>query len=100
MTPDSERCLLTATPACRSRAGITKISEGYVAVLSNRVGVDCRDCRDLGLNGNRQRVVKTSEVKKFIEEGWEYLSDLPSGEAIVRLGRAREVLQAQQDLWT
>jgi hypothetical protein len=47
MTRDSERCLLTATPTCRSRAGITKISEGYVAVLSNRVGVVCQDCRDL-----------------------------------------------------
>ena len=68
--------------------------------LTNRVGVVCRDCRDLGLNGNRQKVVQMSEVKKFIEEGWEYLSALPSGEAIVRLGRAREVLQAQQDLWT
>ncbi len=39
----------------------------------------------LGLNGNRQKVVQMSEVKKFIEEGWEYLSALPSGEAIVRL---------------
>ena len=36
MTPDSERCLLTATPACRSRAGITKISEGYVAEAEAR----------------------------------------------------------------
>jgi len=31
--------------------------------------VVCRDCRDLGLNGNRQKVVQMSEVKKFIEEG-------------------------------
>jgi hypothetical protein len=25
------------------------------------------------------------ELKKFIEEGWEYLSALPSGEAVIRL---------------
>jgi hypothetical protein len=25
------------------------------------------------------------EVKRFIEEGWEYMSTLPSGEAIIRL---------------
>ena len=44
-----------------------------------------KSMQKLGLNGNRQKVVQMSEVKKFIEEGWEYLSALPSGEAIVRL---------------
>ncbi|MDV3292662.1 MAG: tyrosine-type recombinase/integrase [Nitrososphaerales archaeon] len=47
--------------------------------------LDRKSMRKLGLNGNRQKVVPVDEVKKFIEEGWEYLSTLPSGEAIVRL---------------
>ncbi len=44
-----------------------------------------KSMRKLGLNGNRQKVVQIGDVKRFIEEGWEYLSTLPSGEAIVRL---------------
>lgn len=47
--------------------------------------LDQRNMQKLGLNGNKQKVVQMSEVKKFIEDGWEYLSTLPSGEAIVRL---------------
>jgi len=47
--------------------------------------LDQKSMRKLGLNGNRQKVVQMGEVKRFIEEGWEYLSTLPSGEAIVRL---------------
>ena len=47
--------------------------------------LDQKSLRKLGLNGNRQKVVQVGEVKMFIEEGWEYLSTLPSGEAIVRL---------------
>ena len=44
-----------------------------------------KSMRKLGLNANRQKVVQIGDVKRFIEEGWEYLSTLPSGEAIVRL---------------
>jgi integrase len=51
--------------------------------------LDKKSMQKLGLNGNSQRVVPKSEVKKFIEEGWEYMSTLPSGEAIIRLPTAK-----------
>jgi integrase len=44
-----------------------------------------KSMRKLGLNGNTQKVVPMGEVKRFIEDGWEYLSALPSGEAVIRL---------------
>ena len=47
--------------------------------------LDRKRKQSLGLNGNRQKVVQMGDVKRFIEEGWEYLSTLPSGEAVVRL---------------
>jgi len=36
-------------------------------------------------NGNNQRVILVSEVKEFITQGWEYVTQLPDGEAIVKL---------------
>ncbi len=39
----------------------------------------------LGLNGNTQKVVKLSEVKQWIMQGWEYVTTLPPDEAIIRL---------------
>jgi hypothetical protein len=36
-------------------------------------------------NGNRQRVVPLGEVKELIPQGWEYVAQLPTGEAIVKL---------------
>jgi integrase len=36
-------------------------------------------------NGNKQRVVPVSEVRDLIPQGWEYVAQLPTGEAIVRL---------------
>ncbi len=36
-------------------------------------------------NGNRQRVVPVAQVKDFIGQGWEYVAQLPDGEAIVKL---------------
>ncbi len=47
--------------------------------------LDRKRKQSLGLNGNTQKVVPMGEVKRFIEEGWEYLSTLPSGEAVIRL---------------
>ena len=47
--------------------------------------LDQKTMQKMGLNGNRQKVVPVGEVKRYIEEGWEYLSTLPSGEAVVRL---------------
>ena len=53
--------------------------------LKLRELLDRKSKLKLGLNGNSQKVVPMSEVKRFIEEGWEYLSTLPSGEAVIRL---------------
>ncbi len=40
----------------------------------------------LGLgNGNRQKVISMSELKKWVGEGWEYVTSLPDNEAIIRL---------------
>jgi len=39
----------------------------------------------LGLNGNTQRVVPMVEVKQWIAQGWEYVSTLPTNEAIIKL---------------
>jgi Cu/Zn superoxide dismutase len=36
-------------------------------------------------NGNRQKVVPLGEVKELIPQGWEYVAQLPTGEAIVKL---------------
>jgi len=47
--------------------------------------LDRKSKQKRGLNGNSQKVVPMGEVKKFTEKGWEYLSALPSGEAVVRL---------------
>lgn len=41
--------------------------------------------RALGLNGNSQKVIPMSELKQAIAEGWEYVRDLPTNEAIVKL---------------
>lgn len=47
--------------------------------------LDQKTMQKMGLNGNRQKVVPVVEVRRYIEEGWEYLSTLPSGEAVIRL---------------
>ena len=44
--------------------------------------------KTLGLNGNRQKVVPLSEVKSYIEQGWEYVKELPTNEIIVSLPKA------------
>ncbi len=36
-------------------------------------------------NGSKQRVVPVGEVKQFITKGWEDVTHLPEGEAIVKL---------------
>ena len=41
--------------------------------------------RALGLNGNNQKVVPLEEVRAHIVEGWEYVRDLPPGNAIIKL---------------
>lgn len=39
----------------------------------------------LGLNGNNQKVVPIAQVKQWITEGWEYVTNLPTDEAVIRL---------------
>jgi len=36
-------------------------------------------------NGHRQKVIPASQVKESIEKGWEYVTQLPDGDAIVKL---------------
>ncbi|MEW6222648.1 MAG: hypothetical protein AB1476_04990 [Candidatus Hadarchaeota archaeon] len=36
-------------------------------------------------NGARQKVVTAGEVKRHIENGWEYVGTLPDGTALVKL---------------
>jgi hypothetical protein len=36
-------------------------------------------------NGNSQRVVPVGQVRDLIPQGWEYMAQLPTGEAIVKL---------------
>lgn len=48
--------------------------------------LDQMSMQTLRLNGSaRQKVVQMSEVKNYIEQGWEFIYALPSAEAIVRL---------------
>lgn len=41
--------------------------------------------KELGLNGNSQKVVAVDRVESFIADGWEYVKDLPGGKAIIKL---------------
>ena len=36
-------------------------------------------------NGTRQKVVRLNDVEKFISEGYDFVSQLPGGKAIVKL---------------
>ena len=36
-------------------------------------------------NGHRQKVIPASQVKESINQGWEYVTQLPDGDAIVKL---------------
>jgi len=36
-------------------------------------------------NGARQKVVPAKEVKRHIEEGWEYVGTLPDGSVVIKL---------------
>jgi len=39
----------------------------------------------LGLNGNKQKIVPMHDVKNWIVQGWEFVTTLPSNEAIIKL---------------
>lgn len=61
---------------------LTKIAPEQVQDL-----IQQRQMQALGLNANRQKVVPMEEVKRWIGEGWEFATVLPSGEAIIKLPR-------------
>jgi PAS domain-containing protein len=44
-----------------------------------------RSMEALGLNGNKQRIVAMDEVKNYVVQGWEFVTTLPSNEAVIRL---------------
>ena len=39
----------------------------------------------LGLNGNTQKVIRMEELEKYIMDGWEFVKELNSSKAIIRL---------------
>lgn len=50
--------------------------------------VEVLNRKSLGLNGwGSQKVVPAGEVRALVEQGWEYVSQLPDGYTIVRLPR-------------
>ena len=44
-----------------------------------------KSIESLGLSGNHQKVVPLLELRNYIMQGWEYVSQLPNNEAIIRL---------------
>jgi hypothetical protein len=36
-------------------------------------------------NGNRQKIIPIEEIEKYITEGWEYVTLLPNGKAIIKV---------------
>jgi hypothetical protein len=61
---------------------------GDLSKLSKEQFVEIVNRKALGLYGkNSQKVVPASEVRAMVEQGWEYVSQLPDGYTIVRLPR-------------
>ena len=36
-------------------------------------------------NGNRQKIIPIEEIEQYINEGWEYITQLPNGKAIIKI---------------
>ena len=61
---------------------------GDLSKLSKEQFVEIVNSKALGLYGkSSQKVVPASEVRAMVEQGWEYVSQLPDGYTIVRLPR-------------
>jgi len=59
---------------------------GDLAQMGAEQFVQALDRKANGVNGNSsQKVVSAAELKGMIERGWEYVTQLPDGNAIVRL---------------
>ena len=36
-------------------------------------------------NGNTQKIITINEIEKYINQGWEFITTLPNGKAIIRI---------------
>lgn len=72
-----------------TRYGEDEIREmGDLSKLTTERFVEVLNRKGLGLNGKgSQKVVPAAEVRALVEQGWEYISQLPDGYTIVRLPR-------------
>jgi len=72
-----------------TRYGEEEIREmGDLSKLTTEQFVEVLNRKGLGLNGKgSQKVVPAAEVRALVEQGWEYVSQLPDGYTIVRLPR-------------
>jgi hypothetical protein len=59
---------------------------GSLSLLTTEQFVDVLNRRSQGQNGNgwKQKVVEAGTVKGMVEEGWEYVAQLPDGSVVVR----------------
>ena len=44
-----------------------------------------KQMQSLGLNGNHQKIVGMSEVENWVTQGWDFVTPLPDGKAIIKL---------------
>jgi hypothetical protein len=59
---------------------------GDLAQLNAEQFIQALDRKANGLNGNsNQKVVPAVQVKEMIEKEWEYVTQLPDGNVVVRL---------------
>ena len=59
---------------------------GDLSRMTTEQFVELLNKKALGLKGS-QKVVPAAEVRALVEQGWEYVSQLPDGYTIVRLPR-------------
>ena len=74
-----------------SMAGYSEKEISGMADLARLTPQDVQDLvkkkqmENLGLNGNHQKIVQTAEVERWVIDGWDFVTALPDGKAIVRL---------------
>jgi hypothetical protein len=59
---------------------LASMTEGEI---SDRIRMHNMD--QMAINGQRQRVVSQKEIKKYLEMGWEFVSNLPDGHIVIKL---------------
>jgi hypothetical protein len=61
---------------------------GDLSKLTTEQFVESLNRKALGPNGNghhEQKVVPSGDVRKMVEEGWEYVAQLPDGGVVMRM---------------